>query len=255
MGRFPARLWPTRSAKALTRGHRCPESPVATGETPLLIPAKPESTKLSLKALAAASAIPLRAKRAHGKPTLRLVFPSPTVRSMPPLWLPHSGRRSWNPFPWNGFPYPRPYCAPSIYQTALRATLMESVHGTDSPIPAPTAPPLPVRPHSGRGAKEKTVPKDGLFMSGHWPRSIARPAGRASIFVLVDFRKAKIKKGISCPAGHDSGRCPENPRPFEKGRRKLQFACGRELVRTFPLLTSWEPEPRYHPYTAGAPSG
>ena len=23
--------------------------------------------------------------------------------------------------------------------------------------------------------------------------------------------------------------CPENPRPFEKGRRKLYFACGREL--------------------------
>ena len=165
MGRFPARLWPTRSAKALTRGHRCPESPVATGETPLLIPAVPESTKLSLKALAAASAIPLRAKRAHGKPTRRLVFPSPTVRSMPSFEL----------------------------------------------------------PHFGRGTKEKTVPKDGLFMSALCARSIARPAGRASIFVLVDFRKAKIKKGISDSAESDSGLCPENPRPFEKGRRKLYF--------------------------------
>ena len=26
-----------------------------------------------------------------------------------------------------------------------------------------------------------------------------------------------------------SRHCPENPRPFEKGRRKLYFACGREL--------------------------
>jgi len=33
---------------------------------------------------------------------------------------------------------------------------------------------------------------------------------------FVDFRKAKIKKGISHPAGCDSGRCPENPQTFEK---------------------------------------
>ena len=38
VGRFPARLWPTCSAKALTRGHCCPESPSADGETPLLKP-------------------------------------------------------------------------------------------------------------------------------------------------------------------------------------------------------------------------
>ena len=112
VGRFPARLWPTRSAKALTRGHRCPESPVATGETPLLIPAVPESTKLSLKALAAASAIPLRAKRAHGKPTRRLVFPSPTVRSMPSFELPHFGRGTKEKtVPKDGLFYERTLCA------------------------------------------------------------------------------------------------------------------------------------------------
>ncbi|OUP53405.1 hypothetical protein B5F17_05200 [Butyricicoccus pullicaecorum] len=33
-------------------------------------------------------------------------------------------------------------------------------------------------------------------MSALCARSIARPAGRASIFVLVDFRKAKIKRGF-----------------------------------------------------------
>ena len=143
---------------------------------------------------------------------------------MPPLWLPHSGRRSWNPFPWNGFPL-----SPPLLRTlSLSDRSFGDAHGirsrgTDSPIPTLTAHPPFVRPHSGRGTKEKTVPKDGLFMSALCARSIARPAGRASIFVLVDFRKAKIKKGISCPAGHDSGLCPENPRPFEKGRRKLYF--------------------------------
>ena len=33
---------------------------------------------------------------------------------------------------------------------------------------------------------------------------------------LVDFRKAKIKKGISLSAESDSGRCPENLQTFEK---------------------------------------
>ena len=186
---------------------------------------------------------------AHGIRSHGTDSPVPVLTAHPQSIRPHFGRRSWNPFPWNGFPYPHPYCAPSIYQTALRATLMESVHGTDSPIPAPTAPPLPVRPHSGRGAKEKTVPKDGLFMSGHWPRSIARPAGRASIFVLVDFRKAKIKKGISDSAESDSGLCPENPRPFEKGRRKLycrlRAGIGANLSPSYFLGTRTSVPPIY----------
>ena len=226
-----------------------PESRSAERETPLLIPALPESTKLSLKA-------------------------RPQTRNSPARQA-----RSWNPFPWNGFPYPRPYCAPSPCQTAVSATLMESVPMERIPLspsrlrPSPCQTALratlmesvpveriplslsllrtlfPVRPHSGRGAKEKTVPKDGLFMSGHWPRSIARPAGRASIFVLVDFRKAKIKKGISCPAGHDSGRCPENPRPFEKGRRKLYFrlraGIGANLSPSYFLGTRTSVPPIY----------
>ena len=33
---------------------------------------------------------------------------------------------------------------------------------------------------------------------------------------LVDFRKAKIKKGISLSAESDSGLCPENLQTFEK---------------------------------------
>ena len=41
---------------------------------------------------------------------------------------------------------------------------------------------------------------------------------RTRFFVLfwLIFAKAKIKKGIPCPAGHGSGRCPENPQTFEK---------------------------------------
>ena len=136
-------------------------------------------------------------------------------------------------------------CAPSA--------LMESVPVERIPLsPSLLRTLFPVRPHSGQGTKEKTVPKGGLFMSALCARSIARPAGRASIFVLVDFRNAKIKKGISDSAESDSGLCPENPRPFEKGRRKLYF---RLRAGFRPLLTAWEPEPRYRPYTAGAPSG
>ena len=56
------------------------------------------------------------------------------------------------------------------------------------------------------------------------------------IFWLI-FAKAKIKKGIPHPAGCGSGLCPENPQPFEKGWRKLYFACGRESGLAIPLLT------------------
>ena len=48
-------------------------------------------------------------------------------------------------------------------------------------------------------------------------------------FFLVDFRKGENQEGFPDSAESGSGLCPENPRPFEKGRRKLYFACGREL--------------------------
>ena len=35
-------------------------------------------------------------------------------------------------------------------------------------------------------------------------------------FILVDFRMRENQKGISCPAGHDSGLCPENPQPLKR---------------------------------------
>ena len=43
------------------------------------------------------------------------------------------------------------------------------------------------------------------------------PRERFSIlYILVDFRFAKIKKEISPVATGDSGLCPENPQTFEK---------------------------------------
>ena len=133
--------------------------------------------------------------------------------------------RSWKTNPTVGFPLSYRSFNAFVRAAAVWVTLMESVPVERIPLsPSLLRTLFPVRPHSGQGTKEKTVPKDGLFMSALCARSIARPAGRASIFVLVDFRNAKIKKGISDSAESDSGLCPENPRPFEKGRRKLQFA-------------------------------
>lgn len=42
----------------------------------------------------------------------------------------------------------------------------------------------------------------------------------ALLFWLIPVN-GRNQKGISSVATDDSGRCPENPRPFEKGRRKL----------------------------------
>ena len=94
-----------------------------------------------------------------------LVFPFPAVRTTPPLRLPQSGRRSWNPFPSeriplplpfvhslrlfcrnqgdahgirsrrNGFPLPCRSCAPSVWAAAVKATLMESVPVERIPLP------------------------------------------------------------------------------------------------------------------------
>ena len=93
--------------------------------------------------------------------------------------------------------------------------------GTDSPIPVPTAHPPFVRPHSGRGAKEKTVLRDGLFMSALCARSIARPAGRASIFVLVDFRNAKIKRGFRVLRDTTQGSALRTRKPLKRFDRNF----------------------------------
>ena len=65
---------------------------------------------------------------------------------------------------------------------------------------------------------------------------------RFFILVQLIFAEAKIKKSVSRSAERDSGLCPENPQPFEKGWRKLYFACGRDGVfphtykKTIPII-------------------
>ncbi len=50
------------------------------------------------------------------------------------------------------------------------------------------------------------------------------------LFELIPGSDTGNQEGISCPAGHDSGRCPENPQAFrERLERKLHYACGREF--------------------------
>ena len=83
------------------------ESPIET-RCPTRVSIKPSFQSASADAQFPCAPSALMENQPYG-----LVFPSPTVRSMPSFELPQFGQRSWNPFPWNGFPYPRPYCAPS----------------------------------------------------------------------------------------------------------------------------------------------
>ena len=162
---------------------------------------------------------------AHGIRSHGTDSPIPTPTAHPPFVRPHSGQRSWNPFPWNGFPYPHPDCAPSIYQTALWARYK----GKDRP--------------EGRSFHERPL-----------AAGISLAAASDYFFILVDFPS----RGIGKIKG-DFAVCGRRPACAAGSRRVADpdplVACGRELVRTFPLLTSWEPEPQYHPYTAGVPSG
>ncbi|HJF51503.1 MAG TPA: hypothetical protein K8V27_01105 [Butyricicoccus pullicaecorum] len=59
-------------------------------------------------------------------------------------------------------------------------------------------------------------------MSGQWPRSISLAAASDYFFVLVDFRKAKIKKRVSPSADGDLRLCLKTPQAFrERLERKL----------------------------------
>ena len=51
-------------------------------------------------------------------------------------------------------------------------------------------------------------------MSALCARGIARRARRAFLFVLVDFRSAKIKKGVPRPAGRGLRLCLKTPQAF-----------------------------------------
>ena len=68
---------------------------------------------------------------------------------------------------------------------------------------------------------EKTTLLGGLFHERTLCAKYCASADALFLFFLVDFRKSENQKGVSRSAERDSGLCPENPRPFEKGRRKL----------------------------------
>ena len=71
-----------------------------------------------------------------------------------------------------------------------------------------------------------------ISMSALCARSISlAEASDYFLFWLKPGSDTGFQKGISPSADGDSGLCPENPQPFEKGWRKLYFACGRELVQ------------------------
>ncbi len=71
-----------------------------------------------------------------------------------------------------------------------------------------------------------------FFMSALGARGILPPAGGAgNYFWLKPGPNPGFQKGISPSADGDSGRCPENPQPFEKGWRKLQFCSAYSLKR------------------------
>ena len=66
-------------------------------------------------------------------------------------------------------------------------------------------------------------------------RSLRRAMG--FYFWLIPGADTGNQEGISCPAGHDSGLCPENPQAFrERLERKLQFAHGRDYSFTAPAV-------------------
>ena len=84
---------------------------------------------------------------------------------------------------------------------------------------------------------KKRIPQDAQF-SGKTNRRV----GLSFLYVWIDSRGGhRESKEIPLSADSGSGRCPENLRPFEKGRRKLYFACGRELVRCYSQKENRDP--------------
>ena len=65
-------------------------------------------------------------------------------------------------------------------------------------------------------------------MSAPGAQRVLPPAGGALNYFWLIPALAGINRGVSRSAERDSGLCPENPQPFEKGWRKLYFACGRD---------------------------
>ena len=68
-------------------------------------------------------------------------------------------------------------------------------------------------------------------MSGQRPRSISLAAASDYFFVLVDFRKAKIKREFRALRSASQGSALRTRKPFEKGlSESFNFGC---VSRTF----------------------
>ena len=83
----------------------------------------------------------------------------------------------------------------------------------------------PPRVSTQTNKTRQTVLSDGLSHERTLCAEYCASLGmRFFILVQLIFAEAKIKKRVSRSAERDSGLCPENPQPFEKGWRKLYFA-------------------------------
>ena len=67
-------------------------------------------------------------------------------------------------------------------------------------------------------------------MSALCARSIARPAGRAFLLFLVDFRKAKIKKEFRALRSASQGSALRTRSLSRKAGESFISACGREFI-------------------------
>ena len=65
-------------------------------------------------------------------------------------------------------------------------------------------------------------------MSALCARSISRPAGRDYFFVLVNFRKAKIKRGFRVLRDTTQGSALRTRKPLKRFDRNFNYGCGAE---------------------------
>ena len=77
---------------------------------------------------------------------------------------------------------------------------------------------------NGRVGRWESVPVGTDSMSAPGAQRVLLAVASAFfIFLLKPGADTGFQKGISCPAGHDSGLCPEDPQAFRKRlERKLQ---------------------------------
>ena len=161
--------------------------------------------------------------------------------------------RSWKTNPADWFSHPHPACGLSNGGCAERAGVwgIRSL-GTDS-MSAPLLLPYgrSYAAGAGNGGQKR---RTAFLMSGHRPRRVLLAAASAFNLFFVDSGFGRNQLGefralalilsahsagtriVTYGPERDSGRCPENPQPFEKGWRKLHLG-----LRCFPQLRFFNP--------------